>query len=451
MSATLRKSQHVIFMMACFTMVATAIYSGLLYFIESLDCPVFNDGDQDLFAAYGAQCHTHHNRHWNGLVEFEWGGQNRRFLCCQYYCQGTGSNEMCAYYMEDGYWTFDWYPKPPVGEFFTLVSHAYHFPSVSMASWFVVTTLTTVGYGDLVAATFGGRIVATFAMVTGIMLIALPIAVVGHKFQEAYMLQSIDNKTTAHKHGTLQQRLFLMFSGADIDDDYHNDFHVRLGADCQKNLEKQKLQEILEAAEPILRRLRTNLARAGRLKELSLLENGERIMFMHQVHHQVWSVTQMLANPDEFRHHLVQTKTEFRNLIQAQMFEYDLGAHKALTLNGQALTEHSLNLFDRHSTFRHWCISCLRGSLFDILMIICIIVNTILMCTENYMSPCDPWNKTLEQVDVFFLIAYSAEFIIKVTALGFVMSPNTYMRDPWNWIDICVVEEKFEKYFGYLH
>jgi len=46
--------------------------------------------------------------------------------------------------------------------------------------------MTTVGYGDVTPKTALGRLTGTLCMLCGILLIALPIAIVGRNFQDAY-------------------------------------------------------------------------------------------------------------------------------------------------------------------------------------------------------------------------------------------------------------------------
>jgi len=38
-----------------------------------------------------------------------------------------------------------------------------------------------------------------------------------------------------------------------------------------------------------------------------------------------------------------------------------------------------------------------------------------------------------------FLAIYTFEMLVKVFSRGFVLTPFTYMRDPWNLLDISVI------------
>ncbi|CAG8792116.1 15403_t:CDS:2, partial [Acaulospora morrowiae] len=56
------------------------------------------------------------------------------------------------------------------------------FDSIPSAFWFVMVTITTTGYGDMVPTTFVGKLIAFPAMMCGILLIALPSIIVGRNF-----------------------------------------------------------------------------------------------------------------------------------------------------------------------------------------------------------------------------------------------------------------------------
>ena len=59
------------------------------------------------------------------------------------------------------------------------------FPDFGTAIWFVLQTVTTVGYGDVTPTSVLGRIVASFVMVFSISLIAIVTALVTSTFVEA--------------------------------------------------------------------------------------------------------------------------------------------------------------------------------------------------------------------------------------------------------------------------
>merc|ERR1719379_3318572 len=83
------------------------------------------------------------------------------------------------------------------------------FPSIPESFWWALVTMTTVGYGDRYPKSYEGKLVASVTMIFGILLIALPMAIVGNKFQEVYLENMIKN---GHKmdhnrtpHGPLTQ------------------------------------------------------------------------------------------------------------------------------------------------------------------------------------------------------------------------------------------------------
>jgi len=85
------------------------------------------------------------------------------------------------------------------------------FPSILSTFWWAIVTMTTVGFGDSAPKTPLGKVFGSVTMLTGILLLALPIALVGAKFQEAYEAH-LDTKRKSmvsekeedhHERGTL--------------------------------------------------------------------------------------------------------------------------------------------------------------------------------------------------------------------------------------------------------
>jgi len=60
------------------------------------------------------------------------------------------------------------------------------FFSIPMALWWVFTTMTTVGYGDMYPTTWQGKSVGVVCFYVGIILLALPIGVLSSNFEAAY-------------------------------------------------------------------------------------------------------------------------------------------------------------------------------------------------------------------------------------------------------------------------
>jgi voltage-gated potassium channel len=67
--------------------------------------------------------------------------------------------------------------------------------SISDAVWWALVTVTTVGYGDLYPVTTEGKIIASFLMIIGIMVLGLFISTLGSSFVETW----IDKKERKNK------------------------------------------------------------------------------------------------------------------------------------------------------------------------------------------------------------------------------------------------------------
>jgi len=58
------------------------------------------------------------------------------------------------------------------------------FSSIPAAMWWAIVTITTVGYGDVTPVTLAGRIIASLTMVTGYVMLGLPVGIVATAFAE---------------------------------------------------------------------------------------------------------------------------------------------------------------------------------------------------------------------------------------------------------------------------
>ena len=64
------------------------------------------------------------------------------------------------------------------------VAQPEHFGSVPAAMWWAISTLTTVGYGDVTPVTMFGKILAGFVMLLGLGMFALPIGIIATGFAQ---------------------------------------------------------------------------------------------------------------------------------------------------------------------------------------------------------------------------------------------------------------------------
>ncbi|KAL1758233.1 hypothetical protein FB107DRAFT_288741 [Schizophyllum commune] len=80
------------------------------------------------------------------------------------------------YFAERGAW------DPILETFVNTDGDPSQFASIPAAAWFVIVTITTVGYGEITPRSFLGRLVTLPLLVFGLLLIALPSFVLGREF-----------------------------------------------------------------------------------------------------------------------------------------------------------------------------------------------------------------------------------------------------------------------------
>uniref|UniRef100_S4RRT3 Sodium channel protein n=1 Tax=Petromyzon marinus TaxID=7757 RepID=S4RRT3_PETMA len=73
-----------------------------------------------------------------------------------------------------------------------------------------------------------------------------------------------------------------------------------------------------------------------------------------------------------------------------------------------------------------------QRTLFSIFIMFTILTNCVFMT----MSEPPTWTKNVEYT---FTGIYTFESMVKILARGFCLHPFTFLRDPWNWLDFCVI------------
>jgi voltage-gated potassium channel len=73
------------------------------------------------------------------------------------------------------------------------------FSNIPQAVWWSVSTLTTVGYGDVIPLTVGGKIFGIVIMIIGIGIVALPAGILASAFSEQMRLRRVEYEELAQE------------------------------------------------------------------------------------------------------------------------------------------------------------------------------------------------------------------------------------------------------------
>jgi len=146
MGEALLNSTQAISVLVFLLCMGVVLFSSALFHVERLSCPMRDELTAEDLREYAEECADGYNR----------GVSPSYGLCC----------------------TEDSAPN--------------NFPSIIAATWWSMATMTSVGYGDVFPRTTQGKCVGFVAMLVGMVLIALPVAIVGQKFQDIYELHDLE-------------------------------------------------------------------------------------------------------------------------------------------------------------------------------------------------------------------------------------------------------------------
>ncbi|XP_070764213.1 sodium channel protein type 4 subunit alpha B-like [Enoplosus armatus] len=93
-------------------------------------------------------------------------------------------------------------------------------------------------------------------------------------------------------------------------------------------------------------------------------------------------------------------------------------------------------LLSPFSPLRTVAIKILIHSLFSLFIMVTIVTNCVFMT----MSDPPAWSKTVEYV---FTAIYTFDTIIKFASRGFCVGNFTFLRDPWNWLDVMIISTAY--------
>ena len=134
--------------------------------------------------------------------------------------------------------------------------------------------------------------------------------------------------------------------------------------------------------------------------------------------------------------------------LEEEQLEKIKQEQKELQILRAKYCEKSLNHFTIENKFRRLCIYILNKRGFENLIIFFIACNSIILGLNDYtwdrkqleiQSEMPFMNQLNEKSEIFFTTVFTLEACIKIMSLGFIFSKNSYLRDPWNWLDFMVV------------
>lgn len=165
----LRDSSHAISVLLFLLSMAVVLFSSALYHVEKLSCPDREQMTGAELLEYRDDC------------TFPSGVSPKYGLCCT----------------ED--------------------SAAEDFPSIVAATWWSLVTMTSVGYGEVYPKTPFGKCVGAVVMLIGMLLIALPVAIVGQNFQDVYESHDLeDARNRAANRMRVQGEVWSLVPASDI-------------------------------------------------------------------------------------------------------------------------------------------------------------------------------------------------------------------------------------------
>uniref|UniRef100_A0A0A9YGN4 Voltage-dependent calcium channel type A subunit alpha-1 n=2 Tax=Lygus hesperus TaxID=30085 RepID=A0A0A9YGN4_LYGHE len=99
----------------------------------------------------------------------------------------------------------------------------------------------------------------------------------------------------------------------------------------------------------------------------------------------------------------------------------------------------SLFIFKEDNGLRRKCKTIVTWTPFEYAILLIIIINCIILGFGLYLPEENETGQLLEKTEIYFLIVFIVEMVLKVIAYGFALHPGSYLRNPWNLIDFFVI------------
>eukprot|EP00602_Paraphysomonas_sp_CaronLab_P008605 CAMPEP_0185034492 /NCGR_PEP_ID=MMETSP1103-20130426/24443_1 /TAXON_ID=36769 /ORGANISM="Paraphysomonas bandaiensis, Strain Caron Lab Isolate" /LENGTH=1644 /DNA_ID=CAMNT_0027571169 /DNA_START=197 /DNA_END=5132 /DNA_ORIENTATION=+ len=102
--------------------------------------------------------------------------------------------------------------------------------------------------------------------------------------------------------------------------------------------------------------------------------------------------------------------------------------------------ERTLGIFGPTNIVRRCCAHVVADKRFDQVILVLIIISSIVLAVDNpLLNPESNLARVLSVLDITLTMIFTAEMVIKVIALGFILGDGAYLRTSWNVLDFIVV------------
>jgi hypothetical protein len=191
------------------------------------------------------------------------------------------------YYAERGEWDNEkkkWIRTDPRTE----ESEVSPYQSIPDSFWWCIVTLTTVGYGDVTPITGIGRLIASIASLSGILVVAIPVSVISTNFNSEFQKLQRQREQVKSRMLLLKRHFRDGTTGLSAVMDEIDDIVKRNTAEFQSELEglfdqarlelTEELQEVLKMAYEKRRQLHLAAIAAGQLyvDESEIIQSSPR-------------------------------------------------------------------------------------------------------------------------------------------------------------------------------
>ena len=107
--------------------------------------------------------------------------------------------------------------------------------------------------------------------------------------------------------------------------------------------------------------------------------------------------------------------------------------------NYYIFTGKSFYILSKDSNFRRQLALFLDNSYFESIIYNLIALNAVILMIDDPIVKNEYTNQTLKLIGNFISAIFILEFLLKVITMGFFIGKHTYVKDPFNVLDLLVV------------